>query len=145
MSADLIFIKLNENWNAEPNAPYPSIETFASTLDLRFGVNPWAYKGFTEGDQIVLTFRGCTQYRLGATNDEGWYRGQCRFSKLAPEWGEFYEIKGPTQDHRARGWFDLGKWITEPTRHFLFYFRDDTFECKAIDWSMRIERVESKA
>jgi hypothetical protein len=33
-------------------------------------------------------------YRLGGTNDEGWYVGQCRFSKVAPAWGEFYEVDG---------------------------------------------------
>ena len=31
---------------------------------------------------------------IGPTGDEGWFRGQCRFSKLAPAWGEFYEIQG---------------------------------------------------
>jgi hypothetical protein len=30
---------------------------------------------------------------LGRTNDEGWYLGQCRFSKVAPTWGEFYHVQ----------------------------------------------------
>lgn len=140
---DLKFIRLNNHWNAEPNAPYPSVETFAATLELKFLANPWLYTGFAEGDQILLTFTGCREYRLGSTNDEGWWRGQCRFSGIAPAWGEFYEIIGPTMDHRARGWLKVADWVTTPVRHFLFYFRDETFECKATDWAMQIIRREA--
>jgi hypothetical protein len=33
-----------------------------------------------------LTFTGARQWRLGPTNDEGWYRGQCRYVGIAPKW-----------------------------------------------------------
>ncbi len=67
---------------------------------------------------------------------EGWYRGQCRFSGIAPEWGEFYEVEGDLllaqepNDWKA----GLAKEPRQGSRHFLFYMRDETFECDAIDW-----------
>jgi hypothetical protein len=57
--------------------------------------------------------------------------GSVAFSKIAPAWGEFYIVTGsaslldiPT-DWRV---------VAKPTRdgqHFLFYFRDEMFECIA--------------
>ena len=77
------FIHLNQNWNAEPNAPEERIEVKDNYLSLSFFANPWAYEGFEEGQRLELRFYGCSRWRLGATNDEDWYSGQCRFSKLA--------------------------------------------------------------
>ena len=94
MSTALSFRKLNEGWNAEPNAPWPRVATSGHDVLLRFLLNPFQFPTFAEEDQGVLRFKDCTWYRLGATNDEGWYRGQCRYSALAPSWGEFYEISG---------------------------------------------------
>jgi len=75
------------------------------------------------------------QYRLGPTNDEGWYLGQCRYSGSAPSWGEFYELNGddPLLD-RPSDWIKTNS-SPSSNRHFLFYFRDGTFECIAADWS----------
>ena len=83
------FISLNSNWNAESNAPNPKIYIENEKLILEFYVNPWAYEGFEEEERASIEFTGCKRYRMGSTNDEGWYRGQCRLSKIAPEWGEF--------------------------------------------------------
>ncbi len=73
-----------------------------------------------------LRFGGCARWRLGPTNDHGWYAGQCRYSCLAPAWGEFYEIKG-ADDLRLHP----SDWHIPP---MLFYLRDHTFECLAEDW-----------
>lgn len=125
------FIQINEGWNAEPNAPDPVIELMGTDLLLSFFVNPFRYPEFQEEEIGVLRFVQCERYRLGSTNDEGWYRGQCRFSKLAPAWGEFYLLKGDSALLDApRDW----KVIVPSTgrgQHFLFYFRDQTFECVA--------------
>jgi hypothetical protein len=89
---------------------------------------------FEDEDVGVLRFSGCSRYRLGPTNDEGWNRGQCRYSRLAPAWGEFYEIFG---DDRLRDspsdWIPVGE-SSGPSRHFLFYLRDEAFEAIANDW-----------
>lgn len=134
MPTRLSFRKLNEGWNAEPNAPNPRVAISGRDLLLRFLLNPYRFKSFAEDDEGVLRFENCVRYRLGATNDEGWYRGQCRYSKLAPEWGEFYEIVGPDPQLVDPTDWKLAGGVSTSSRHFLFYFRDGTFECVAADW-----------
>jgi hypothetical protein len=90
------FIKLNDDWNAEPNSPAPAVAPSGNDVVLEFRLNPFQFTQFSEGDCGRLVFRNCWRYRLGGTNDEGWYLGQCRFSKVAPAWGEFYEVLART-------------------------------------------------
>lgn len=143
MSTQLSFRKLNEGWNAEPNAPDPRVAVSGRDVLIRFLLNPFRFTCFAEDDVGVLRFVNCVRYRLGATNNEGWYRGQCRYSKLAPAWGEFYEIAGPDPHLMApMGWKNASGASTS-SRHFLFYFRDETFECIAADWTF--ERVPENA
>lgn len=134
MQSEPVFTKLNDGWNAEPNAPSPCVEMRGRDLLLSFYLNPFAFPKFTNGDVGVLRFRECVSYRLGPTNDEGWYSGQCRYSSLAPKWGEFYEISGdesrrdlPTDWRRS---FD----DAQGCKHYLFYLRDETFECISKSW-----------
>lgn len=124
------FIHLNKSWNAEPNAPEVTIEENDNSLSLSFNVNPWAYEGFKENERAKIIFHSCSKWRNGQTNDEGWYSGQCRFSNMAPTWGEFYEIKGDLLLEKCPDdWhiIDAGN----GHKHFLFYLRDSTFECEA--------------
>lgn len=109
-------------------------------LLLTFYLNPWAFEGFKDQDIGELSFFGCWRYRLGPTNDEGWWLGQCRFSRLAPEWGEFYEIGGDLRLEKlpVDAWVIMGQRPTAKARHFLFYFRDQTFECDATRWRFRV-------
>jgi hypothetical protein len=126
------FLHLNAGWNAEPNAPAPVAEVQGFDILLRFYLNPFEFKEFEPDELGFLRFVNCERYRLGPTNDEGWYRGLCRFSHVAPKWGEFYEVsskpealKGPTD------WELLNTRTVGEQHHFLFYFRDNTFECTA--------------
>jgi hypothetical protein len=126
------FLQLNLGWNAEPNAPDPQVEVLGQDIVLRFYVNPFQFEEFEEDDVGFLRFSNCVRFRLGSTNDEGWYGGQCRFSKIAPAWGEFYEIAG--DDMSTIGptdWHAVSTKSTGGLHHFLFYFRDNTFECVA--------------
>jgi hypothetical protein len=126
------FVKLNDGWNAEPNAPTPAVSRSNNDVVLEFLLNPHQFKEFSEGDRGQLVFRNCWRYRLGGTNDEGWYRGQCRFSKVAPEWGEFYEVQGDLKlESSPDDWVVLSPEPQAPEKHFLFYLRDETFECDA--------------
>ena len=125
------FHQLNDGWNAEPYVPSPVIEIEAQDLILRFLVNAFQFPEFEEGEMGALRFVRCERYRLGPTDDDGWYSGQCRFSKLAPEWGEFYIVKGDAGLLDApQDWQPLAP-TSGSGRHFLFYFRDNTFECIA--------------
>lgn len=129
------FVRLNLDWNAEPNAPDPEVSVVGPNLQLRFRPDGWR-RGES---RRMLTFSECAIWRLGPTNDEGWYRGDCRYSKIAPGWGEFYQLEG--YDPVRYGPDD---WLTPSPpgvgdHHYLFYFRDETFECMAVGWTLSIE------
>lgn len=87
-------------------------------------------------DRGEIVFRNCWRYRVGPPNDEGWYKGHCRFRCLAPEWGDFYEVTGDLQSG-PKDWVLLNPPRSRPSRHFLFYFKDETFECDAEDFQQR--------
>lgn len=128
------FKKLNEGWNAEPNTPEPAVQVHDGDLVLTFLANPFQFPRFAEGQRLCLRFKNARRYRLGSTNDEGWYTGQCRFSGDAPQWGEFYEISGDLKLDQCPNDWHVIRAVGRPGRHFLFYFRDETFECEADDW-----------
>jgi len=70
------FRQLNESWNAEPNAPDPAVPLEGCDVVLTFLANPFQSPRFAQDQRLRLRFSGATRYRLGPTNDEGWYRGQ---------------------------------------------------------------------
>jgi hypothetical protein len=127
-------VRLNVDWEAQPNAPNSEITLDDSVLTLRFWLNPWAYRA-KQWQRGVLTFDNCRTWRLEPTNDEGWWRGQCRYGMTAPQWGAFYEVSGPDDlRHLPDDWV-VPDGQGNGERHFLFYFRDETFGCLASDWS----------
>lgn len=130
------FRQLNDRWNAEPNAPDPTVRVEGASVVLDLVANSFHFSEFTEGHRISVRFFNAWRYRLGRTNDEGWYMGQCRFSKDAPAWGEFYEVSGDLKlTDCPEDWVVVG--VPPGTlRHFLFYLRDETFECEADDWAL---------
>ncbi|MEM1263687.1 MAG: hypothetical protein AAGH76_14905, partial [Pseudomonadota bacterium] len=130
------FVKLNQNWNAEPNAPGVSITLTGSNLLLTFRPNPFQFPEYRNIDWITLTFHGCARYRLGSVNDEAWYAGRCRFSDTAPEWGQFFDVTGDLKLEGLDDWVAIAP-ICRETKHYLFYFRDKEFECDALRWSKR--------
>jgi hypothetical protein len=127
------FCHLNSRWNADPNVPDVRTRVDGEDVLLQFKVNAFQFREFiTEGDEGILRFKSCSQFRLGPTNDEGWYLGQCRFTGLAPEWGEFYAILGdPDSANGPEDWIVTRSATKQDQTHFLFYFRDETFECLA--------------
>jgi hypothetical protein len=137
--APLRFVRLNHNWNAHPNVAEFWHEINGPDLLFRFRLGQYLIPRFKWGDIGILRFINCSRFRIGDVNDEGWYAGQCRYGKLAPDWGEFYELTGddPLRDQPS-DWLAGGGASSSP-RHFLFYLRDNTFECIADDW--RIERT----
>lgn len=132
--ASLIFEQLNLGWNAYPNGSDSTVELRGDNLLFRFELNPYVFDDVKEGDVGLLTFAQCARWRLGLTNDEGFYRGQCRYSSLAPSWGEFYELVGDDPARYAPVDWQFVDSKNPGNRHFLFYLRDETFECIAGDW-----------
>lgn len=130
---DAKFFKLNSDWNADPNVPEPSAEPQGDDVLLRFFVNPYQFPEFSEDEVGILRFVNCEIFRLGSPNDHGWHLGQCRCSKFAPEWGEFYLVIGnPELLEALKDWKILVP-SSGAENHYLFYFRDNTFECVARD------------
>jgi hypothetical protein len=127
------FSQLNIDWNAEPNAPFPEVSAAGSTIELRFLLDSWL--GVSDDIKAGrLTFHGCKVWRLGETNEEGWYRGQCRYSKIAPKWGGFFELGGnDILRYQPNDW-QAPQATGKGERHYLFYLRDETFECVANEW-----------
>jgi hypothetical protein len=133
-----VFKKLNVDWNAEPNAPTPQIMLWDRDVILSFYLNALIYPRFKEGDIGQLRFRNCWRYRLGPVNDEGWFRGQCRFSKIAPGWGEFYEVSGDLLLEQCPSDWKEVSLKDNLQKHFLFYLRDSQFESDAESWTFSV-------
>lgn len=138
------FIKHNIGWDAEPNAPMPEIKLINnnSKLSLSFYLNSFIYPNIDEESTGVIDFINCYKYRIGPTNDEGFYKGQCRFYKTGIPWGNFYEIKNSTWKKD----FPKDEIILDKTlkniknlNHYLFYFRDETFECISESFEFNIK------
>lgn len=128
------FFQLNDGWNAEPNAPEVNIEIQDNKVIVSFYLNAFVFKEFDEDDKGILTFHDCIRYRYGSPNDEGFYYfGQSRYKDFGVKWGEFYEVKDSDWKTNfpdatlIKNYFDNSKEF----KHFLFYFRDGTFECIA--------------
>ena len=69
------FMRLNEGWNAEPNAPGLRLERAGKTLLAHMAPNALLYPAFAEVSEINLRFAGCARYRVTSVNDETWHRG----------------------------------------------------------------------
>jgi hypothetical protein len=112
-------------------------------------LNPFIRDDVNDGDEAALLFHDVFMYRLGSTNDEGFYRGQCRFSHSGIPWGEFYEL----QESDWQRTFPNDRIVVQPKlgsdlhlKHYLFYFRDETFECIARSFEFRrVDKIEGAA
>lgn len=136
MSNHITFEQLNIGWNAEPNAPDLKITVADTDVVIEFYLNDFAYENFSKEDKARIIFHNCYQYRNGAPNDEGFYiYNQSRYKKYSVRWGEFYLV------HNS----DWREYFPEPIRigvlhdnlqHYLFYFKDETFECIASSYDL---------
>jgi hypothetical protein len=132
---EITFTQLNHGWNAEPNDPAEAVIVRGDVVELSFVLNSWEFEA-EEGSRAALIFRQCIRWRLGSPNDEGWYRGQCRFDTSTHSWGEFYEIVDPIHAMPEPTDWQIVTAERQQVRHFLFYLRDNTFECFARDWAL---------
>ncbi|TWT95832.1 hypothetical protein Pla108_29090 [Botrimarina colliarenosi] len=139
------FVQLNSGWNAHPVDPNATIAIEHNLLRLEIDC-VFDDQNLDRGTQrFAISFPSCWRYRLSGTNDEGWYDGQCRFSGVAPQWGEFYEVKGDLRlDCPVLSWTAVADGPAKDSRHFLFYFKDETFECDALGWNREpVSRFEA--
>lgn len=133
----LTFIQLNEAWDAEPNAPSTKVRFNEGAAELSFLLNSWRQKADIK-EFATVRFTNCSRWNWDATNDHAWFAGEGRYAKQAPKWGEFYEVVGEETLGGAIDW-EIRSADPANARHFLFYFRDETLEFIATDWSIGIE------
>jgi hypothetical protein len=125
-------IRLNTNWNAEPNAPRVKIFIDNNTITLEFFLNYFTYKEFKEGDRCRLRFKNCHKYSFNGMNDEGYYREQYRYKYTELPWGEFYKLETDWQTDFPTEHSILSNLINpNELNHYIFFFKDNTFECVA--------------
>lgn len=132
----ITFERLNLDWNAEPNDPEVKIHVCGNDVILEFYLNPFQYKQFSEDDRAKITFHNCYQYRYGYPNDDGFYSyNQSRFKKYGVKWGEFYLVHNSNWKDEFPEPIIVGRYA-DNTNHYLFYFRDGTFECIAKSYNI---------
>lgn len=130
------FEQLNIGWNAEPNAPELNITVNETDVIIEFYLNTFAYEGFLEGNKAKIIFHNCYLYRVGAPNNEGFYNhNQSRYKKYGIEWGEFYLVHNSDWRENFPDPIYVGT-FSDNLQHYLFYFRDETFECVASSYSI---------
>lgn len=127
--------KLNIDWNAEPNAPGVKLQVNENEIKLEFLLNPFAYDNVSEKDKGELIFNDCFKYSFNSCNDEGYFLGQYRYKNDQLPWGEFYELQHDWEKDFHPDFRMLNSQIKKDgLRHFIFFFRDNTFECVAKDF-----------
>ena len=136
------FIQLNHGWNADPNSPDVKLEVFGSEIILSFYMNTFQYENFNVDDIGMLVFHNCLQYRLGSPNDEGFFvYDQDRYKPYGIKWGEFYLIKDSDWQINFPDSQILSEvQNTDKANHYLFYFRDETFECIAESYDFSVSK-----
>lgn len=140
MKNEIKFEQLNFGWNAEPNAPEVKINVVENDVVIQFFLNAFEYDKFSEGDKAKLTFHDCLQYRCGSPNDEGFYIfGQSRYKSLGVKWGEFYLVHGSNWEEDFPDSIFVSNQAHGVLNHYLFYFKDETFECVAKNYDLQIE------
>ena len=83
----------------------------------------------------------CEKYNLNTMNDEGYYLGHYRYSNEELPWGEFYKINTKIDDFPLN--YNVLKENIDQKKlnHFIFFFRDNIFECIAEDFQFEIEKL----
>lgn len=128
------YTKLNNNWNANPNAPETSLIEKSKNIELQFYLNYFIFDSFKEEDKGILIFKNCYKYLFSNCNDEGYFREQYRFTHKEIPYGDFYEIKG--------NYYFEGKILctkkSKDLKHYIFMMKENIIECLAEDFSFNI-------
>ena len=130
--------QLNIDWNAEPNAPEIKMTVEHTTVTLEFFLNYFVYDSFQEDEKGILTFNRVHKFSLNSMNEEGYFREQYRYKESDLPWGEFYELESDWQnDFPKNNLILLPNRDNKPLKHFIFFFKDNTFECVAESYEFK--------
>jgi len=126
-------IQITKNWNADPVSPEIELKVDGIDLIMDIYLNHFQFDKYQEGDKVKIRFKNCAEYSLNTCNDEGFYYGQYRIKPTELEWGEFYEIKSGL-DKILPNPIEKIQNSNSDRKHFIFFFKDETFECLASDY-----------
>lgn len=135
------FVKLNEEWNADPNFPNPQVDIIQNNIVLSFQMNSFQYDGYKEGDIGFILFKDVFWYRLGSPNDESFFRGQFRYDSSQVRWGNLYEVNESITNIPSESiTVNENYKFNNRSRYYLFFFRDNTFECIANEYTLFVDK-----
>ncbi len=127
------YIQITKDWNADPVSPEIEFKEDGTDLIMDIYLNHFQFDKYQEGDKVKIRFKNCAEYSLNTCNDEGFYDGQYRIKPTKLEWGEFYEIKSGL-DRKLPNPIKKIQNDNSDRKHFIFFFKDETFECLASDY-----------
>jgi hypothetical protein len=127
-------VKLNLDWDADPDASRVVIEARGVDVVLRFRLEHRTQRRFAPGDCGYLRFRNVTHYRLGAPDQKAWLAKDCRYRSKLERWGDLHEVIGPDERRLWPKDWRRTKAVPRCPRHFLFQLGEGTFECIADSW-----------
>lgn len=128
---------LTTDWNADPNSPEVELMVEGNTVMLDFFVNYFVFDKFKEGDRARVTFLNCLKYSFNSMNDEGYYREEYRYMHTDLPWGEFYILDTNwATDFPAGCTVLIGVPEKLKLNHYIFFFKDNTFECVAENYQL---------
>ena len=138
---EIYYVRITTNWNAHSVSPEIELQLQGLNLLMTIFLNAYVFDGFEEGDKANILFKNCSKYSLNICNDEGYYYGQYRTNPSELPWGEFYEIKSGLDREFPEPIVNLTM-DNSNKRHFIFFFKDETFECLAEDF--QVEFISKK-
>ncbi|GAL63185.1 hypothetical protein JCM19300_1207 [Algibacter lectus] len=127
------YIQISNDWNADPVSPEIELKVDGIHLIMDIYLNHFRFDKYQAGDKVKIRFKNCSEYSLNTCNDEGYFYGQYRTNHNELPWGEFYEIKSGL-DKELPNPIEKIQTSNSDRKHFIFFFKDETFECLASDY-----------
>jgi hypothetical protein len=129
------YVQITTDWNADPVSPEIDLKVNGIDLIMDIYLNNYRFDQYKEGDKVKIRFKNCAEYSLNTCNDEGFYYGQYRIKPTELEWGEFYEIKKGLDRNLPNPIVQITN-DNSDKKHFIFFFKDETFECLASEYDL---------
>ena len=129
--------KLNIDWEADSVSSMPLCWEENTNVYLDFFLSKENKLVYKNEERVRIVFRNCEKYSFNYCNDEGFYRGQYRIKPNELEWGEFHELLNYNDRNFPKETI-IENNINLERKHFIFFFKDETFEVIAESFNIEI-------
>lgn len=137
----IILKKISTNYGSEPNIADPMFCLHGDRLILIFPLN-YRLFDFKEGQKGSIVFFGCTGFRSGAPNDEGFYLKDNKIWNREDlgliDWHSFYEVSNVPSDYYDTFYKNNDYKNNTNLKHYVFFMKEGTFECLAESYEEKI-------